>query len=94
MSVRLSFAKDQPPVLERLQIDPKHWLYMTQHFESKFKGLVGAAYTLKAACQTLGYRRTPNLAACRRLLTYVNNVLKEPERVDQRRLSDARVRND
>ncbi|MCU7919141.1 MAG: transposase [Candidatus Thiodiazotropha sp. (ex Epidulcina cf. delphinae)] len=61
--------KDQPPVLERLQIDPKHWLYMTQHFESKFKGLVGTAYTLKAACQTLGYRRTPNLAACRQLLT-------------------------
>ncbi|MCU7921016.1 MAG: hypothetical protein KZQ95_22055 [Candidatus Thiodiazotropha sp. (ex Epidulcina cf. delphinae)] len=61
--------KDQPPVLERLQIDPKHWLYMTQHFESKFKGLVGTAYTLKAACQILGYRRTPNLSVCQRLLT-------------------------
>ncbi|MCU7922741.1 MAG: transposase [Candidatus Thiodiazotropha sp. (ex Dulcina madagascariensis)] len=61
--------KDQPPILERLQIDPKHWLYMTQHFESKFKGLVGTAYTFKAACQTLGYRRTPNLAACQQLLT-------------------------
>jgi hypothetical protein len=58
---------DQPPVLERLQIDPKHWLYMTQHFESQFKGLVGAVYSLKAVCQTLGYRRTPNLSACQRL---------------------------
>ncbi|MCU7937322.1 MAG: hypothetical protein KZQ99_21095 [Candidatus Thiodiazotropha sp. (ex Dulcina madagascariensis)] len=61
--------KDQPPVLERLQIDPKHWLCMTQHFESKFKGLVSTAYTLKAACQILGYRPMPNLSACQRLLT-------------------------
>jgi REP element-mobilizing transposase RayT len=58
-----------PPILERLHIDPNYWLHMTQHFESRFKGLVGAAYKLKAACATLGYRRTPNLAACRELLT-------------------------
>ncbi|MCU7847018.1 MAG: transposase [Candidatus Thiodiazotropha sp. (ex Lucinoma kastoroae)] len=57
-----------PPMLERLQIDPKHWLYMTQHFESRFKGLVGTVHSLKAACQKLGYRRTPNLTVCQRLL--------------------------
>ncbi|MCU7874612.1 MAG: transposase [Candidatus Thiodiazotropha sp. (ex Lucinoma borealis)] len=57
-----------PPILERLQIDPKHWLYMTQHFESRFKGLVGTVQNLKAACQKLGYRRTPNLTVCQRLL--------------------------
>ncbi|MCU7866014.1 MAG: transposase [Candidatus Thiodiazotropha sp. (ex Lucinoma borealis)] len=57
-----------PPMLERLQIDPKHWLCMTQLFESKFKGLVGAAHTLKAACMRLGYRRTPNLIVCQQLL--------------------------
>jgi hypothetical protein len=54
----------QPPILERLQIEPRHWLYMTQHFESRFKGLVGASYELKAACRKLGYRRTPNLVWC------------------------------
>jgi len=58
-----------PPVLERLQIDPRYWLYMAQHFESRFKGLVGSAYKLKAVCESLGYRRTPNLSACRELLT-------------------------
>ena len=58
-----------PPVLERLQIEPRYWLYMAQHFESRFKGLVGSAYKLKAACEALGYRRTPNLAACHKLLT-------------------------
>jgi hypothetical protein len=52
-----------PPILERLEIDPKHWLYMTQNFESTFKGLVGACHRLKKACQALGYRRAPNLSA-------------------------------
>ncbi|MEW8626345.1 MAG: transposase [Candidatus Thiodiazotropha sp.] len=58
-----------PPVLERLQIDPKHWLYMTQHFESRFKGLVGASQTLKAVCRKLKFRRTPNLRAALQLLS-------------------------
>ncbi len=40
---RGSIPKTHPPILERLQIDPKHWLYMTQEFESRFKGLVGTA---------------------------------------------------
>jgi hypothetical protein len=52
---------NQPPILERLQIDPKHWLYMTQHFESRFKGFVGASYKLKEACQRLGYQRKTNI---------------------------------
>ncbi|MCU7866021.1 MAG: transposase [Candidatus Thiodiazotropha sp. (ex Lucinoma borealis)] len=60
---------NQPPILERLQIDPKHWLYMSQHFESRFKGLVGASHALKAACRKLGFRRTPNLGAVIQLLT-------------------------
>ncbi|MEW8657559.1 MAG: transposase [Candidatus Thiodiazotropha endolucinida] len=54
---------NQPPILDRLQIDPQHWLYMTQHFESRFKGIVGASYKLKEACRRMGYKRTPNLSA-------------------------------
>jgi hypothetical protein len=57
-----------PPILKRLQVDPKHWLHMATHFESRFKGLVGAVYKLQTACKQLGYRRTPSLAACRELL--------------------------
>jgi len=57
------------PVLERLQIEPKYWLFLATQFESRFKGLVGTAYKLKAACATLGYQRTPGLASCRELLT-------------------------
>ena len=52
-----------------LQIEPRDWLYMARHFESRFKGLVGTAHALKAACAKLGYRRTPNLAVCRELFS-------------------------
>ena len=52
-----------PPILERLAIDPKHWLYLTQNFESRFKNLVGATYTLKRACKILGFKRTSGLAS-------------------------------
>ena len=58
-----------PPILERLQIDPRYWLHMVRHFEGRFKGLVGVAYRLKATCERLGYRRTPNLAVCSELLS-------------------------
>jgi hypothetical protein len=57
---------NQPPILERLQIDPEHWIYMTQNFESKFKGLVGTSYKLKEACRKLKYQRTPNLGVALR----------------------------
>ncbi len=54
-----------PPILERLRIEPKHWLFLTRHFESLFKGLVGGAYRLKQACRALGYQRTPGLKSCK-----------------------------
>ena len=54
-----------PPILERLGIEPKHWLFLTQNFESRFKGLVGSAYRLKQACRALGYQRTPGLKSCK-----------------------------
>ena len=54
-----------PPILERLDIEPKQWLSLTTHFESRFKTFVGSAYALKRAATALGYRRTPGLANCR-----------------------------
>ena len=50
-----------PDILTRLNIEPQHWVYLTQHFESRFKGLVGTAYKLKQTCKTLGYQRTPGI---------------------------------
>ncbi len=58
---RGSIPNHLPPILSRLSIEAKQWLYMTQHFESKFKGFVGSWYNLKKAYQQLGYLRPPNL---------------------------------
>jgi len=54
-----------PPILERLNIDARHWAYMTQNFESRFKGLVGSVFKLKQACEKIGLQRTPGLTACK-----------------------------
>ena len=54
-----------PPILERLNIEAKHWGYMTQNFESRFKGLVGSVFKLKLACKQIGLQRTPGLAPCK-----------------------------
>ena len=56
--------KIDTPILERLNIEPKHWLYLTKHFESRFKGLVGTAYQLKRVCEQLGYQRAPGMKNC------------------------------
>ena len=66
---RGAIRSDALPILERLNIEPQYWLFLATQFESRFKRLVGTAYKLKAACATLGYQRTPGLAACRELLT-------------------------
>ncbi len=56
---RGSIPNHLPPILSRLSIEAKQWLYITQHFESKFKGFVGSWYNLKKAYQQLGYLRHP-----------------------------------
>jgi len=53
-----------PSVIDRLGIEPQHWLHLTLHYESSFKGLVGCVDKLKQVCRSLGYRRTPNLGQC------------------------------
>lgn len=54
-----------PPILERLNIEARHWGYMTQNFESHFKNLVGSVFKLKLACEQMGLQRTPGLAPCK-----------------------------
>ena len=66
---RGAIPENLPPILQRLQFDPKHWLFMTEQFESRFKGLVGAAQILQQAFRKLGYQRAPGLGECRALLS-------------------------
>lgn len=53
-----------PPLLQRLNLEEQNWLYLTRHFESKLKGLVGCVYKLKQVCEKLGYKRTCGLQSC------------------------------
>jgi len=57
-----------PNILDRLEIKPKQWFYLTTQFESRFKNLVGSAYALKKAATHMGYRRSPGLCDCKALL--------------------------
>jgi len=59
-----NLALGLPPILIRFAMDTKHWLYLTQNFESPFKGLVGSAFKLKQACEKLGYQRSPGIKNC------------------------------
>lgn len=58
-----------PPILDRLQIDPRHWLYLNKNFESRFKSLVGAAQSVRAACEQLGKRWAHGIRDCERYLS-------------------------
>ena len=64
---RGSIDSDLPCILQRLDIDEEHWLYMTQNFESSFKTLVGAVHTLRKVCRDLGYKRMPGRSSCEAL---------------------------
>ena len=53
-------AESAPPILQRLDISPTHWLELTTSFESRFKGIVGSVETVKRLCSHFGLKRTPN----------------------------------
>jgi hypothetical protein len=58
-----------PPILERLQMEPKHWLYLNLNFESRFKTLVGSPYAIRRACIQLGKRWAQGTRDCERYLS-------------------------
>jgi len=66
---RGSIAKDAPPVLQRLNMDTENWLFLTRHFESRLKGLVGSLFAVKKACKILGYKRTIGKQSCEAYFT-------------------------
>ena len=61
---RGAIPENTPPILQRLNMDTQHWLYLANNFERPFKGLLGSAYKLKQVCQKLGFQRTPGIRSC------------------------------
>ncbi|WP_444917755.1 transposase [Microbulbifer sp. JMSA003] len=66
---RGAIPDNTPPILERLGISPKHWLYLNRNFESRFKGLVGSAEAVRHACSQLDKRWVHGISDCRRYLS-------------------------
>jgi len=58
-----------PEILQRLQLDARHWCYLTRHFEHPFKHLVGAAHHVRSACEALGQRWAQGISQCERLFS-------------------------
>ncbi|MBB3059778.1 transposase [Microbulbifer rhizosphaerae] len=63
---RGAIPEQLPPILDRLQIDPQHWLYLNRNFESRFKTLVGSAHALRRACAQLGKCWAQGVRDCER----------------------------
>jgi len=48
---RSTISENIPPILNRLNIETKHCLYLTKNFESPFKGLIRSVEKPKQDCQ-------------------------------------------
>ena len=64
-----AIPEDIPEILHRLQLDVRHWRYLTRHFEHSFKHLVGAAHHVRSVCETLGQRWVQGIRQCERLFS-------------------------
>ena len=51
-----------PPILQRFNISPRHWLEFCTNFDSRFKGLVGSVHSVKVKCKQFGLKRHPNFS--------------------------------
>ena len=64
---RGTIPSDTPEILTRLNIETKHWLYLTKDFESPFTSLVGCAHNVKKACEELGKNWSQGVNRCAEL---------------------------
>lgn len=58
-----------PNILNRLDIDARHWIYLTNNFEQPFKNLVGTAYHVRKACEDLGKCWVHGISQCEKLFS-------------------------
>ena len=58
-----------PNILQRLDVDARHWLYLTRNFEQPFKNLVGAAHHVRKACEDMGKCWVHGISQCEKLFS-------------------------
>ena len=64
-----NISSDAPPILDRLNISPNHWIYLSTEFESRFKGVAGTAESLKRSLKKFGLIRRSSLKNSRLLFS-------------------------
>jgi hypothetical protein len=74
---RGAIPESTPQILKQLNIDPKHWCYLSQKFESEFKSLVGTSYHIKQACHQLGKQWVHGIRACEKFFLPNRTVIKQ-----------------
>jgi len=58
-----------PDILQRLDIDPRNWVYLTKNFEQPFKNLVGAAHHVRKVCEGIDKKWVHGINQCERLFS-------------------------
>jgi len=59
-----AIAEDLPGILQRLDMDAKQFIYLSQNFERPFKNLVGAAHHVRKACASIGQNWVHGISQC------------------------------
>ncbi|MCJ8314499.1 MAG: transposase, partial [Pseudomonadales bacterium] len=55
---------DIPELMQRLNIDPVKWMFISSNFESGFKGIVGDSLSIIETVKSFGRKRALNLSNC------------------------------
>jgi len=58
-----------PDILQRLDIDPRNWVYLTKNFEHPFKNLVGTVHHVRKACEAIGKNWVHGISQCEKLFS-------------------------
>jgi hypothetical protein len=58
-----------PDILQRLDIDPRNWVYLTKNFEHPFKNLVGTVHNVRKTCEDIGKNWVHGISQCEKLFS-------------------------
>ena len=58
-----------PDILQRLDIDPRNWVYLTKNFEHPFKNLVGTVHHVRKTCEDIGKNWVHGISQCEKLFS-------------------------